>query len=444
VLGGTPQQLVRDVDSAPTFSLDSQQIAYVRGVLQPPSNQILIANADGSGERVLVQRQTFGPGTAVVSWSADGKNLALVNPEIRNGAVRWMVETVSTSSGEVRDLHSFTAGARAVAWLPDGHGILVTAGDPENGRGQIWFLSYPDGKVSRFTNDLTNYDPCCLEISRDGNSPVALQNTTLSDIWVAKADGSEAKQVTSGEVLGQGLDWVGNRIAAIDSRYQWVLLNPDGSGKSPLTNDHAPHLNLSGCRDGKHVVYNTWRDGAFELWRADADGSNLKKLVPGGVIGGAICAPDSKSVIYASENSIWRIPIDGGTPVKIDTLLNFVNYSMDGKLIVYGRQRVVDGQMQSKIIIAPAEGGDPLYTFDAPYGLQGARFTPDGKAIAFMLTRNRATNIWEQRLSGGDIVPLTKFTTDDMFSFAWSADGKQLAFSRGQRKTDVVMMSGFH
>jgi len=41
-------------------------------------------------------------------------------------------------------------------------------------------------------------------------------------------------------------------------------------------------------------------------------------------------------------------------------------------------------------------------------------------------------------------VPLTKFTTDDMFSFAWSADGKQLAFSRGQRKTDVVMMSGFH
>ena len=444
VLGGTPQQLVRDVDSAPTFSPDGQQIAYVRGVLQPPSNQVLIANADGSGERVLVQRETFGAGAAMVSWSADGKNLALFNPEVRNGTSRWMVETVSTSSGEVRDLHSFTAGARAVAWLPDGHGMLVAAGDPENGRGQIWFLGYPDGKVSRFTNDLTNYDPCCLEISRDGNSLVALQNTTLSDIWVAKADGSEAKQVTSGEVLGPGLDWVGNRIAAIDSRYQWVLLNPDGGGKSPLTNDHTPHLNLSGCLDGKHVVYNTWRDGAFELWRADADGSNPKKLVPGGVIGGAICAPDSKSVVYGSENSVWRIPIDGGAPVKVDTLLNFVSYSMDGKLIVYGRQRVVDGQIQSKIIIAPADGGDPLYTFDAPYGLQGARFTPDGKAIAFTLTRNRATNIWEQRLSGGEIVPLTKFTTDDMFSFAWSADGKQLTFSRGQRKTDVVMMSGFH
>src|SRR5262249_22210471 len=151
----------------------------------------------------------------------------------------WVLETASPSSGELRDLYAFRAGARAVAWLPDGHGLLVTATDPENGRGQIWFVSYPEGKTSRFTNDLTNYDQCCLEISRDGSSLVALQNTTRSDIWVAKADGSEAKQIPSGEALGQilggpqALDWVGNRIAAIDSRYQWVLIDSDGGGKTP-------------------------------------------------------------------------------------------------------------------------------------------------------------------------------------------------------------------
>ena len=100
--------------------------------------------------------------------------------------------------------------------------------------------------------------------------------------------------------------------------------------------------------------------------------------------------------------------------------------------------------MQSKLVVAPAEGGNPLYTFNTPYGLQSARFTPDSKALAFLLTRNRATNIWEQPLSGGEPVPLTKFTTGDMFAFAWSKDGKQLTFSRGQRKTDVVMMSNSH
>ena len=30
-----------------------------------------------------------------------------------------------------------------------------------------------------------------------------------------------------------------------------------------------------------------------------------------------------------------------------------------------------------------------------------------------------------------------------MFVFAWSRDGKQLAFSRGQVKKDVILMSNF-
>jgi Tol biopolymer transport system component len=443
VLGGAAQQLIRDVDSTPSFSPDGQHIAFVRGVLEPPSNRFLIANADGSGERVLADRQGFAPGSGTVSWSADGKNLAIISPEIRNGNSQWVLATVSTSSGEMRELNAFTAGARAVAWLPDGHGILVVGGDAESARNQIWFVSYPGGEVSRFTNDLTNYDACCLEISRDGNSLVALQIATSSDIWVAKADGADAKQITSGEALGLGLDWVGGRIAAIDPRFQWVLINTDGNGKTPLTNDHEPHLQFSACNDGKHVVYNTLHEGKTELWRADADGSNPAKISTGTILGGAICTPDSKSAIYAAENSLWRIPIDGGVPVNLNVPLGVVGYSRDGRLMVYGSQKVENGQMQSKMVVAPSEGGNPLYSFDAPYGLQVTQFTPDSKAIAFLLTRNRATNIWEQPLTGGPLVQITHFPSGDMFTFSWSKDGKQLAFSRGARKTDVIMMSGF-
>jgi TolB protein len=95
-------------------------------------------------------------------------------------------------------------------------------------------------------------------------------------------------------------------------------------------------------------------------------------------------------------------------------------------------------------VVTSATGGPPLYSFDVPYGMQSPKFTSDGKAIAFLLTRDRATNIWEQPLAGGPLVQLTKFPSGQMFAFAWSADGKQLAFSRGQNKTDVVMMSNFH
>jgi Tol biopolymer transport system component len=135
--------------------------------------------------------------------------------------------------------------------------------------------------------------------------------------------------------------------------------------------------------------------------------------------------------------------MEGGTPVKLNLPLGLVDYSKDGKLMVYTTQRVENGRMQAKTVVAPAEGGNALYTFDIPFASQAAKFTPDSKAIAYILTRNRAGNIWEQQLSGGRLVPLTKFTNDDMFAFAWSKDGKQLAFSRGQRKTDVIMMSNF-
>src|SRR5205085_8666892 len=123
---------------------------------------MVIANADGSGERVLVDRPGFGPGEAAVSWSADGNNLAFVAPEVRDNTSRWVLELVSAQTGAVRDLHAFAAGARAVAWLPDGRGVLVVAGDDQSGRGQIYFVSYPNGETSRVTNDLTNYDQCCL------------------------------------------------------------------------------------------------------------------------------------------------------------------------------------------------------------------------------------------------------------------------------------------
>jgi Tol biopolymer transport system component len=97
--------------------------------------------------------------------------------------------------------------------------------------------------------------------------------------------------------------------------------------------------------------------------------------------------------------------------------------------------------MQNGLVLSEASGKPTLGTFDVPYGMRSPRFTPDSKAIAYLVSRDHAINIWEQPLTGGDPIQLTKFTSGDMFAFSWSQDGKQLAFSRGQRKTDVVMMN---
>jgi hypothetical protein len=54
---------------------------------------------------------------------------------------------------------------------------------------------------------LVDYNACCLEVTRDGRSLVALKDVTLSDVWVAKGNGSDAGQVTRGEAMGFGVSW---------------------------------------------------------------------------------------------------------------------------------------------------------------------------------------------------------------------------------------------
>jgi eukaryotic-like serine/threonine-protein kinase len=443
VLGGTPKQLIRDIDTAPTFSPDGSQFAFVRGILKPPGNDILIANADGSGERVLAHRSTFFAGSATVTWSADGQNLAVVSPEARDNVSRWVLESISVKTGEVRDIHAFPAMMRAAAWLPDSSGVLVVGIDPESGRTQIWFVSYPKGEVAHFTNDLSNYDMCCLDITRDGSSLAAIQDTTVSDIWVSNGGGENPRQVTSGEVLTGGLDWVGDRILAGDSRGQWIAMNAEGSGRAPLFSDHDPRLQLTTCADGKHLVYTVFRNGRVSLWSSEADGSNPLQLTTRALLGVGLCTPDSKSAIYAGEDAMWRVPLAGGPSEKTTLPLAEVGFSPDGRLQLTRVQDFRDGRLVATLLVMPAGGGAPLYTFDVPFGMQAIRFTPDSKAITYMLTRNLATNLWKQPLAGGPPSQMTHFPSGQMFAYAWSPDGKQLAYLRGQRKTDVVMMSNF-
>jgi len=213
-----------------------------------------------------------------------------------------------------------------------------------------------------------------------------------------------------------------------------------------MMNDRDPHPQLSVCADDKHLVYSTWRNGRFELWASEADGSNAVKLSPQVVLGfvAGTCTPDAKSVIYAADGAIWRVPITGGTAERLDMPFSEFSYSPDGKLMFYHSQKVEGGAMHAKFLVTQAN--DPktvLYALDTPYGMRFPRFTPDSKAIAFLLTRDHATNIWIQGLKESAPKQLTQFSSGEMFGFDWSRDGKHLAFSRGQHETDVVLMSNF-
>jgi Tol biopolymer transport system component len=157
--------------------------------------------------------------------------------------------------------------------------------------------------------------------------------------------------------------------------------------------------------------------------------------------------PDGKWVFYHLDGDAtsvtWMMTPDGATKRpwkgKVD---GYVAVSPDGSRLAGfykdpGTSRVV-------ITITPLEGGEPEKTFSLPDGSSSGRtlrWTPDGRAVAYIVGSSRAGNIWTQPIDGGAPKPLTDFKDGGgIYSFDWSKDGR-LAIARGPVNTDVVMMT---
>jgi hypothetical protein len=153
-------------------------------------------------------------------------------------------------------------------------------------------------------------------------------------------------------------------------------------------------------------------------------------------------------VLYAGESGrkLMRLPIEGGTPKVLADHPSGVTgeISRDGKFVSVQYQEDprpgVDPLL--KIAVIPADGGTPLHEFTEPAGATKIVWAPDGN-MQFKLTRKGATNIWELPPAGGEMRQVTNFTSGHIFGFNWSADGKDLLMSRGETRSDVVLISNF-
>src|SRR5271168_785357 len=75
VLGGTPRQLIRDIDSPLTFSPDGKQFAFMRGVPERSDVELRVANADGSNDHLLASLPDWPGFMFGAAWSPDGKTI---------------------------------------------------------------------------------------------------------------------------------------------------------------------------------------------------------------------------------------------------------------------------------------------------------------------------------------------------------------------------------
>jgi Tol biopolymer transport system component len=464
VLGGTPKLLVRDVDAHPVFSPDSQRMIYVR-CNNPEANKCrwLSANPDGSGELLLLIRGESIP--EWLTWSPDGKLIAYA----LNFATDQEYRTISVfdvANSRESPVFSFVdERIYELRWTPDGRGLLVRYADKSTNfaRGQIGYVSYPEGKFEPLTNDTNNYST--LSLSGDGRTLATIQSQRESELDLLPAAGGAgrtlpglAKQLRQARVVA----WLGDSELLLVLPDRLLRTSTDGAKQTELFSDNTASLVAAAvCGGGRSiVVIMRGREGraSVNLWRMDADGSNLKRLTEGEHDILPVCSAEGKWVYYTDfkANRWMRVPLEGGkaevlpsagVPGSMAFPLSSISRD-DRVLVVNGSvpDSATNGYKNTLAVIKTNSMDARLQILDADSrivvgNIRSPQFAPDGLAVVYaILGENNEYNLWRQPLDGKPGRQISHFPSEQIFGFDWSPDGKKLLVWRGHSESDVMLL----
>jgi TolB protein len=344
-----------------------------------------------------------------------------------------------------------------VSWLADGSGVVVNGADPDTILNQLWLVTYPAGDAHRITSDLNDYEG--TSFTTDTRDLVTVQSDRTTNLWVGTFPELErGHQISSGKEEGtNGITTTpdGRIVYTVNTNGNediWIM-DADGSNQRPLVTD--PHWDdlPQVSPDGRYLVFTSVRKGFPSLWRVDLDGGNLKQLTEGQEDYAAGISPDGRWIVFESwrsgKRTPWKIPIDGGEPTQIiDKFSSKPVISPDGTMIAMLYQEEQAGSPWRMMVISfdsprVVKIFDPVSPFDNNTRFISVTWTPDGKSILYLNSRDGTNNLWSQPTDGGPAKQLTNFKENGVGFCQFLRDGKTIVFARGAVRSDVVMLRDF-
>ena len=443
-LGGVETKLLENVEAAVAISPDGERIAFRRGANDRRQSLLVVANADGTGEReiaALPYPESFGE----PAWSPDGETIACAAGHAEGGKNRYVI-AIRLADGSRRTItRELWRWIGQMAWMPDGSALILVGNKEATEPMQVWSLAYPSGETRRITNDTSSYNR--MGMSADGKVIVALHQKRLTSLWISPAVAIEkAEPLTFGIGGYRGrLAWTHDGRIVYDSEAGNVtaisMIDADGSNPRRLTGEATQQAVIGSpavTPDGRYIVYFSDLAGKRNLWRMNLDGSNPVQLTSGTGEEQPACSPDGKWVVYTQKEmagigkpTLWKVSIDGGQPIRlIDSFAISPVVSPDGKLVAcaYAQSQ----RDPWRIALVSFDDGRLLKVF--PQTIAGSpllRWMPDGSGIAYDENPIGSAKLWMQPVEGGERKLLLEFETDRIFGFDWSKDGKRFAVVRG-------------
>lgn len=460
VLGGVPAKILSDSSGPVSFSPDGSELVFVRTIIDTGQTQLIVAASDGSQERVLFAR----PATEMIrpypAWSPDGRQIAVgLMSSQKSIAVCSMVgvdpagEAIKPLSEEKWD------GCLRTAWLSDGSGLVLIGTKFKEAvttrRDQIYHLSLASRASQRLTNSGNRHEPSSLGITK-ANEILALPFNPVSQIWSLDtgSDAQTAKQITTGQSDGRGgveslPDGTILYLARVGEGFGIFRTKAGDAASSNASATDPTMEELRASPDGRFLVFAAKAGGHAHLFRVAPDGSDRRQITFGESIQtDSTVSPDGQWIVYAShfddgDNtrfSLQKIPAEGGEPVPLLSEYCLTpHFSPDGRMI-----SCID--QESKIRVISFENGETVKTFKTvavPVLNSGARWTPDGKNLAYRVVLKSVVNLWLQPIDGGDPRPLTNFTHGDIYNFTFAPDGSRIYLARGNPVRNAVLIKNF-
>ncbi len=453
--GGTPRQLIHDIDSAPSLSPDGSRFVYLRWT--PGQNdhysEIHIADKDGANDQVIYTSRSMAEAPA---WSPQPNQIAWIEQTGPGDSVVHVLDLVSKTKSSIAQppgsLFGPTRSGSDLAWLPDGKHLLVLYYKAHSDRGQIGIVGLPAGDFHTVTNDVNAYSQ--LAVSADGKTLATVLTNQDSGLAYYKGEGGGMISSTPLRITPSMVAWADEDHLLLITRSAGVSKVERATGNlQPVdTGDIDTGIFITTCPNGMVLFTGVPKGGAeTRLFRMNADGSGITQITNTGIARMPYCSPDSHTAYFtlresgaAAAATFWSMPVSGGAPhQELKGLSNgrFFSVSRDAKFasVVTIGSGSVD---LFTAAIADIHSGQVLHQLTLDMSALGMiSFSPDGKAIVRKVVSKGGNALQYQPIDGSPAHLLIGPTPEDLTDFSWSPSGSLLGVLQLRRSSDVVVIN---
>jgi len=244
-------------------------------------------------------RRPLGPATSL-TWRSSADSIARVADGRAVGVAMGRAQLQARSTWDsVVTADAFVVGDMLMPAQRGGRWdlIMVQRGDPPKLRGLT--------QDSTLKADVA-WSPDWTQIAYVAAAP----RTEQFDLFVANADGSDARRLVHDSVPTRSPAWVGPAgdqivfVAGRTAKTQLFVINKDGTGRRQLTSGDAPSSQPDVSPDGRKILFVSLRDRNYNIYQRNLDGTGAEDhLTTGRVEDSPVYAPDGKSIYFLRVES---------------------------------------------------------------------------------------------------------------------------------------------